>query len=271
MATGTPVCSGFDPAPAGSLLAQAWRSGVQLAELPAGIRPRTLDEGYDVQDRLIEELGGKVVGWKLGVGSPKAKRAAGLARAIAGRVLGAHRYRPGDTVRLASTNPATVEFEVAFVLARDIAPDEPPPAPAEVIASGHVAVELVLARFVDRRAVGWPSFAADDAGFAALVVGEAIDVASIPALGASVRVYVGGKELARRVPDEDLIDPLAALEEMLAHARERSIPLRQGSIIATGTLSQPFNVAGPSNDVEVHYLNSTLPFRTEALAQGQRA
>jgi 2-keto-4-pentenoate hydratase len=271
MATGTPVRPRFDPAPAGSLLAEAWRSGSQLAELPIEIRPRTLEEGYDVQDCLIEQLGGDIVGWKLGVGSPKAKREAGLARAIAGRVLGAHRYRPGDTVRLASAHPATVEFEVAFVLARDVAPDEPPPAPAAVIASAHVAVELVLARFVDRRAVGWPSFAADDAGFAALVVGEPIDVASIPAIGASVRVCVGGKELARRVADEDLIDPLAALGEMLAHARERRIPLRRGSIVATGTLSRPFNIAGRSNDVVARYLDAALPFRTEAREQGPRA
>lgn len=271
MATGTPMGSRFDPAPAGSLLAEAWRSGRQLAALPIEMRPRTLDEGYDVQDCLVDQLGGDVVGWKLGVGSPKAKREAGLARAIAGRVLGAHRYRQGDTVRLASANPATVEFEVAFELARDVAPDEPPPTPAKVVASTHVAVELVLARFVDRRAVGWPSFAADDAGFAALVVGDPIDLRSIPALAASVRVGVGGKELARRVADEDLIDPLAALGEMLAHARERSIPLSRGSIIATGTLSQPFNVAGPSNDVEARYLGSALTFRTEACAQGKRA
>lgn len=271
MATGTPVRSGFDPAPAGSLLAQAWRSGRLLAELPIEIRPRTLDEGYDVQDCLVEQLGGDVVGWKLGVGSPRAKREAGLARAIAGRVLGAHRYRQGDTVRLASDHPATVEFEIAFVLARDVAPDEPPPAPAGVVASAHAAVELVLARFVDRRAVGWPSFAADDAGFAALVVGDPIDLRSIPAIAAAVRVGVGGKELARRVADDDLIDPLTALGEMLAHARERRIPLRRGSIVATGTLSQPFNVAGPSNEVEARYLDSALTFRTKAPAQGQRA
>jgi hypothetical protein len=30
-----------------------------------------------------------------------------------------------DTVRLANAQPATVEFEVAFELARDIGPDEP--------------------------------------------------------------------------------------------------------------------------------------------------
>lgn len=56
----------FDPAPAASLLAMHWRNGTQLTELPAEMRPRTLQEGYDVQDRLIAEMGEKVSGWKLG-------------------------------------------------------------------------------------------------------------------------------------------------------------------------------------------------------------
>ena len=43
----------FDPAPAASILADAWRSGEQLTELPAEIRPQTLAQGYDIQDRLI--------------------------------------------------------------------------------------------------------------------------------------------------------------------------------------------------------------------------
>jgi 2-keto-4-pentenoate hydratase len=55
----------FDPAPAASLLAAHWRNGTQLTELPPEIRPRTLHEGYDVQDRLIAEMGEEVSGWKL--------------------------------------------------------------------------------------------------------------------------------------------------------------------------------------------------------------
>jgi len=254
----------FDPAPAAALLAEAWRSGRQIAELPAEIRPRSLSEGYDVQDRLIELLGEEVVGWKLGVGSPKAKRQAKLERAIAGRVLASNCHRAGGTVRLANRAPATVEFEIAFVLARDVEPDAPPIAPLDAVADAHVACELVLARFVDRRAVGWPSFAADDAGFAALVVGEPVDPAQVDVIVRSVVVSADGEEMGRRVGDEDMIDPLAALGEMLAHARERRITLRRGAIISTGTLSQPFDIAGPSTEIAARYLASELRFRTRS-------
>jgi hypothetical protein len=62
----------FDPAPAASILANALRRGVQLAELPAEIRTRTLSQGYDVQDPLLSLLGKPVAAWKLGVGTPSA-------------------------------------------------------------------------------------------------------------------------------------------------------------------------------------------------------
>lgn len=43
----------FDPQPAARALADAWRRGAQLRELPSAVRPRSLDEGYAVQDFLM--------------------------------------------------------------------------------------------------------------------------------------------------------------------------------------------------------------------------
>ena len=61
------MAEAFDPHPAAAMLAQAWRSGTLLAELPRAVRPATMAQGYDIQDRLIAELGRPVVGWKLGL------------------------------------------------------------------------------------------------------------------------------------------------------------------------------------------------------------
>ena len=47
----------FDPAPAASLLAASWRSGKLLTELPAAIRPASIAQGYDVQDRMVADIG----------------------------------------------------------------------------------------------------------------------------------------------------------------------------------------------------------------------
>jgi 2-keto-4-pentenoate hydratase len=255
----------FDAAPAARLLADVWRGSRQIAELPQQIRPADINQGYDVQDRLIDLLGVPVVGWKLGVGSAKLKRQSGVGRSIAGRVLANRRHDPGATVPLSFAAPVTIEFEIAFVLGQDIdhrfAGD-----PNSVIAETRVTFELVMARFVDRRTVGWPSFAADNSGFEALIVGERIDERRIPELLSSLVVSVDGQEKARAATGDDATDPYAALADLVSIARERKMILPKGSIISTGSASMPFAVSAPKGDVSASYLGERLGFKFEAPA-----
>lgn len=252
----------FDPGPAASALADALRTGQQLVALPAEIRPSTLSQGYDVQDRFLALLGEPVAGWKLGVGSPKGKRDAGLARAIAGRILTSRLYRPGETAPLPNSAPMTVEFEICFVLGRDVEPGAVPGSPMAAVSATHVAFELVLSRFVDRRAVGWPSFAADNAAFQALVLGEAVDPARIGEIAGAVVVSQDGKDMARGLVGDDAIDPVSALGEMFAHARERGMTLPAGTLVSTGTLSKPFTIAGHGADIVARFPGAALHIRT---------
>ena len=96
------------------MLAEAWHGGNLLTELPAAVRPQTLAQGYDIQDRLMATLDRPVVGWKLGMGSAVQKRQSGVGRSIAGRILGSHLYHDGDTVPLPNAAPVTVEFEIVI-------------------------------------------------------------------------------------------------------------------------------------------------------------
>jgi 2-keto-4-pentenoate hydratase len=253
----------FDPAPAASLLAAHWRNGTQLTELPPEIRPRTLHEGYDVQDRLILEMGEEVSGWKLGVGSPLAMRKGGLDRPLVGRILASRCYRSGDTVRLPNQAPVTVEFEIAFILGRDIQPDSPPVSPMDAVSTTHPAFELVLSRFVDRRAVGWPSFVGDSVGFEASVIGDAIDAADIDEVIRTVTVTANGKEMARGLSGDDLTDPVKSLDYLIAHARERGLTLKRGEIVSTGAIAKPFDLAGARAEIVARFLGSELRLQTQ--------
>ena len=253
----------FDPAPAAATLAEAWRSGALLTELPPDLRPQTLAQGYDIQDRLVAGLGRPVVGWKLGVGSAVQKRQSGVGRSIAGRVLGSHLYHGGDPVPLPNTAPVTVEFEIAYVLGRDVQPDESAFPVMDAVAEVRVAFELVLSRFTDRRAVGWPSFAADNAGFQALILGDRIDADRVPDLVRSLVVSADSQEAARSLSGDDATDPEAALADLVATARERGMVLPRGSIISTRTVSKPFNVTARSAEISARFLGTELGFRTE--------
>lgn len=247
---------------AAAWLADLWRSGRQADALPPELRPGSIDEGYDIQDRLIAILGEPVSGWKLGVGSPRQRAETGAGASIAGRVLASRCRRSGETVRLPDRAPVTVEFEIAYVLGRDIRPDEPGSDPMAAIAETRVTFELVRSRFIDRRTVGWPSFAADNAAFEALVVGEPVDKAELAALAGSAVVLVDGVEQARRLTGEDATDPTRAYVDFVATARRRGMILPEGSIISTGTVTRPFNIEGAA-EITARYLDRTIGIRTE--------
>jgi 2-keto-4-pentenoate hydratase len=266
----TPAASRFDPAPAASQLAAAWRAGRQLTELPEAMRPRTLTEGYDLQEAFIASMG-DAAGWKLGVGSPAAMRGAGLERPLVGRVLASRLHRAGEAVKMPSRAPVTVEFEVAFVLARDIAPGETLHSPLDAVSAAHVTFELVLSRFANRRAVGWPSFAGDSVGFEALVVGSPIDLARVDAVAASAVVSVDGVATARGLAGDEFTDPVRSLGYLLEHAAERGVTLARGQIVTTGAAAKPFDLAGRDAEVAARYLDAELRFRIEMPGASRQA
>ena len=266
----TPVLPGdgmgpaaYDAAPAARLLAQAWRSGRQLHEIPAEMRPGTIAEGYDLQDAFVAELGEATAGYKLGVGSPAGMRLTGLGRPVVGRVLASRRYDNGATVPLPHRHPATVEFEIAFVLGRDIAPAESLADPMAAVSEVRTTFELVISRFVKRRAVGWPSFAGDIGGFGALVVGDAFERSRMAAVAASVAITVDGKEVARALTGDEVTDPVSSFAHLVAHAKSRGIALRRGQIASLGAVGKPFDVTG-NVEVVARYLDTELRFRTVA-------
>lgn len=47
----------FDSNPAAALIADAWKSGRQLTELPEAARPSDLAQAYDLQDPMVAAMG----------------------------------------------------------------------------------------------------------------------------------------------------------------------------------------------------------------------
>ena len=258
----------FDPRPAARLLAEAWHSGELLRELPAAIRPMTMSQGYDVQDCLIDALAEPVAGWKLGVGSAAQKRESGVGRSIAGRILRSRLHGSGATVGFATAAPITIECEIAYVLGHDVEPDMAIDEPMVVVGEVRLAFELVRSRFIDRRAVGWPSFAADDGAFHALILGESIAPAAIADVRRTLRVSLDGDEAVPVLAGNDATDPLAALGDLIAIARERGMRLPAGSIVSTGTMTKPFDVV-PTQEASIvaSCQGQTLAFRLSSSAR----
>ena len=238
----------YDPAPAARLLAEARKTGRQLESLPESARPANLAEGYRLQDAFISATGEPIGGWKIGLGTVTQMKGAKLDAPLAGRILSSRFHRDGDTVRLPNAAPVTVEFEIAFVLGRDVAPGDLVLEPMEVITEVRPTFELVLSRFVDRRAVGWPSFAGDSVGFEALIVGQPIDPREMSNVWESVVITVDGQEMARGLTGDDCTDPPTAFSHLMMNARERGHTLKKGEICTLGIVGKPFDITG---DVQV--------------------
>lgn len=251
----------FDPAPAARVLAAAYKSGELVAELPAEGRPANLAQGYDVQERVAETVGDPPAGWKLGMGSANAMRAASLQAPVVGRVFGSRLKRSGETVKLPVNAPILVEIEIAVVLARDIAPGDKVD-PRQCIASAHIASELVQSQFTDRKTVGLPSFVADSVGFAALVVGHAVDLAKLAGIVDGISVMVDGVENARGLKGDDAIDPVGMLGALIAHAKDHGVTLRKDEVITTGTITKPFDIVARTAAIAVRAPGVELDFRT---------
>jgi 2-keto-4-pentenoate hydratase len=226
-------------------LVDAARSGRLLDALPPGARPSTIAEGYEIQKRYVAALGETTVGWKLGVGSPKGKRDTGIGRAAAGRVLKSRVFGQGDAIPMRFPTPITMEFEMAFILARDVVPGEVVDDLRTLIAETRLTSEWVRARYVDRRAVGWPSFVADNSAFDTLVVGPRIEFEHFDEIMRSLCVLVDGGERVRAMTGDEVTQPLDALADLVAIGRDCGMTLPKGAIVSTGTMSVPFNVTGP--------------------------
>jgi 2-keto-4-pentenoate hydratase len=198
--------------------------------------------------------------WAWGAG--KLKRDSGVGRSITGRLLKSRVFEPGQTIPLPCAAPATIDFKFDYVPGQDVLPSASIQDARSVVASACVTFEVVLSRFVDRRAVGWSGFAADNAGFGAMIIGEAVDPTALTDVARTLVVSANGTERARAAVGDDETVPLDAVTDLLSVARERNMVLPRGSLVPTGSMSVPFNVTGPVA-IEARFLDLSLGFPTQ--------
>jgi len=216
---------------AAQLLLEARQSGRRLTALPDDVRPRTTEEAYAIQDSVLEQLG-LVGGWKVGAKSATAEPT--CAPLLATLVLRSPQQFPAGTFALNG-----VEAELAFTLARDLPLRDELYTEAEmphVLASVHVAIEVVDSRFFDIGATGSLSLLADFQSNGALVLGTgvALPVSFTPS-EQMVRLDIDGAQIVEAQGS----NPAGGLFRLLAwlanHVAARCGGLRRGEVVTTGS------------------------------------
>jgi 2-keto-4-pentenoate hydratase len=154
---------------AAEMLLEARRTLQPIDDLPAAVRPTTLEEAYYVQDRMLEALG-TVGGWKVGAPSPDAMpRYAPMP--------GETFARNGEEIAKDGRRLRGVEAEIAFLMGKDLPLRSTPYTREELIdaiASCHPAIELLEAALVDPDAADRLTAIADLQSNGGFVSGEAV-------------------------------------------------------------------------------------------------
>ena len=242
---------------AARILWDAWSAGKRIADLPAACRPASLEDGYALQQAVVERSGSGTIGWKIAATSRAGQAHIGVDAPLAGRLLESKAYRDGDPVPAGNLHMAVAEAEFAFRLGRDLPGTGGSFSIDDVLAAVaalHVAIEIPDSRFEDFASAGAPQLVADLACAEFFVLGpaapeswRAVDLASHP-----VVFRRNGSDASSGTGANVLGDPRIALTWIANDRAKRGDPLRAGEVVTTGTCVTPVTV-GPGDEVSADF------------------
>lgn len=224
---------------AARVLHEARREHRTVEAIPEACRPRTVEEGYQVQDALVRLSGARVVGWKLGATTSYWQRRASLTEPMAGRLLDTMVHQGSATLPGAAFHLRMVECEYAFRLARDLPPRDAPYTRAEVedaVAAVHGCIEVADSRYARGLIMDSPSLIADNVLAGAYLVGpEIADWRSDALTHAPVKVWVGDKLVNEGSGEHTGGHPILPLVWLANDRRKRGNGLQAGMLVSTSS------------------------------------
>ena len=123
---------------AADLLLNARRTATPIDDLPADLKPATLEEAYAIQD-IIAEVYGEIGGWKIGAPTPEATP-------IFAPMPKLWVAASGSTLSGITSRYRGLEAEIAFLIGEDLPPRATPYTIDEIvaaIASCHPVIEVI--------------------------------------------------------------------------------------------------------------------------------
>jgi len=220
---------------AAELLLKARREVMPIHELPANLRPNTLEEAYGLQDIMAQSLS-PIGGWKVGASTPDATPV------FSAMPLWGGFAASGDRIASAFRRLRGVEAEIAFCMGKDLPRRAEPYTREEVIdaiESAHPAIELLESAYFDVDKVDRFSLLGDlqmNGGFArgaAVANWQNCDLAK-----ETVSVTIDGEKIFEGTASNPAGTDLIRLVTWLANEGSyRTGGLKSGQWITTGSWS----------------------------------
>ncbi|WP_237690195.1 2-keto-4-pentenoate hydratase [Nocardioides panacisoli] len=237
-------------------LAQAQDQRVPCAPVRDLIGTDDLDAAYAVQQGLVArrlDAGVTVVGRKIGATSEAVQRQLGVDRPDFGYLLSDMDVSHQHPISMRTLVQPRVEAEVAFVLSREIAPQDEADITLDLVRDA-VDVALPALEIVDSRIADWDiaftDTVADNASSGLFVVGrEGRPLDEMEPREVTMSLRVNGEERSAGNGAACLGDPLEALRWLAVQAHRFGDPLRTGHLVLSGALG-PFVPFVPGDRVE---------------------
>jgi 2-keto-4-pentenoate hydratase len=227
-----------------------WRTRIEqrrIDALPEHLRPRTLAEGYAIQDAMVDIAAQPVSGWKIAATSKAGQAHIAVTEPLAGRLFKSFILEDGARLSAVPLHMKVMEAEFAFRMARDLLPRPAAYEQAEVcdaVAALHLAIEVPDARFERFAEIGPAQIAADDAFASWFLLGREVpDWRRLDLAAQRVRAVTNGVVAAEGSGANVLGDPRIALIWLANHLSQRGIGLKAGDIVTTGTCTTPPAIA----------------------------
>jgi 2-oxo-3-hexenedioate decarboxylase/2-keto-4-pentenoate hydratase len=238
---------------AADALLAAQRRHEALAGLPAAGAPRTLDDGYAIQDAVARRGAAPALGYKVGCASKASQALMKTTEPFAGRIYVERVYPSPATIRLADFFVFGVEAEFGFRMGRDL-PSRAAPYTRDEVAAAVAAVvpvvEICDTRFADWKAVGVADIVADNAFHGGLVMATAsADWRELDLATHEVVLSIDGTERGRGTGALVLGHPLDSLAWLASDLSRRGQALKRDDIVAAGTCTGLHFITGAARVV----------------------
>ncbi|ODT30271.1 MAG: hypothetical protein ABS54_03015 [Hyphomicrobium sp. SCN 65-11] len=224
---------------AAETLATVRREGRLLERLPEASRPRSLAEGYEIQNAFIKTWPDKLAGWKIGATSHVTMERFGVSEPIYGPFFARDVHTSPATPTAGSLQHMAIESEFAYRLGKDLPTRAAPYAREEILDAIDAVIpcfEIVSPRFVRIPFDDVASAVADCMLNYAMILGTPItDWRGIDAARHSVQLRIDGMVTGEGNGSECLGDPRNVLDWIVEKLRAGGTSLSKGEILSTGT------------------------------------
>ena len=245
---------------AADLLFNLRQSGQIVKNLPEHLRPLTFEDGYAIQEAVVEKLchktGSHVIGYKVGCTSKDAQVALNVPTPFRGQLLSATTYQSGKALNTADFHTRIIEPEFGFRMGADVPASDVPYTMETIrpyINELFPAIEIASHHFEGFADVTGPEFIADNAIHGVLIMGTPIKNWQETDLAAHlVTLNLNGEKFGSDSGDKVLGHPLNVMAWLANDGQARSKPLKKDQLVISGTVNMIY-MAQKGDELEADF------------------